>query len=377
MLPNHQQTVNILVVDDIEKNLIATEALLTRPGLNVLRASSGVQALELLLECEVALALIDVNMPHMDGFELAGLMRGNTRTAAIPLIFITAALQEPARAFRGYKAGAVDFLNKPVDPEILRSKVEVFVELYLQRRRAEQQAAELKKALDLNEMYNAVLGHDLRNPLQAVVNSAELIVQCAQQPEVASAGRLIRSSALRMGNMVSQLLDLARVRSGQGQLNLSESDYAGVCEQIVREYASSGADCTVRVTVEGDASGMFDHDRVSRILSNVIGNALQHRTPDTAVGVHVDGSQSDVVVIRVHNAGCIPDGEMERIFEPYHSGSRGRSGATNLGLGLYIVQQLVAAHGGGVVVRSTPQEGTRFDIRMPRVVHHQAAAGSS
>lgn len=368
------QPVHILVVDDIEKNLIATEALLSRPGLRVLRAASGVQALELLLVHEVALALIDVNMPHMDGFELAGLMRGNSRTSSIPLIFITAAMQEQSRAFRGYKAGAVDFLNKPVDPEILRSKVEIFVELYMQRKQAERHAAALEKALELNEMYNAVLGHDLRTPLQAVLNGAELVVHRAQQPEMVAVGRLIRSSTLRMTNMVNQLLEFARMRSGQTRLNLSESNYTEVCEQIVREHISDGNGQTIKISVDGDASGIFDHDHVSRILSNLIGNALQHRTADTAVEVNIDGKRSEHVTIRVRNEGCIPEGELERIFEPYHSGSANRFGSHNLGLGLYIVQQLVAAHAGEVAVRSSPAEGTVFDIRMPRVIPMSANA---
>ena len=377
MLPITEQPVHILVVDDIEKNLVATEALLSRPGLKVLRAASGVQALELLLVHEVALALIDVNMPHMDGFELAGLLRGNSRTAPIPLIFITAAMQEKSRAFRGYQAGAVDFLNKPVDPEILRSKVEVFVELYVQRKQAERHAAELKKALELNEMYNAVLGHDLRTPLQAVLNGAELVVHRAQQPEMASVGRMIRSSAVRMGNMVNQLLDLARVRSGKIDLNLSESDYAAVCEQIVGEYSADGSGRAIRLDVTGNACAIFDHDRVSRILSNLIGNALQHRANGSAVVVSIDGSRAERVVIRVQNEGCIPEGELEHIFEPYHSGSRTRSGSHNLGLGLYIVQQLVAAHAGKVTVRSCLEDGTIFDISMPRVIPIPAGAGAT
>lgn len=367
MLPTLQEPVNILVVDDIEKNLVATEALLARPGLRVLRASSGEQALELLLDHEVALALIDINMPYMDGFELAGLMRGNSRTATIPLIFVTAAMRESSRAFRGYKAGAVDFLNKPVDPEILCSKVDVFVELYTQRKRAELQAAELKKALELNEMVNAVLGHDLRTPLQAVINGAELVVHRAQEPDVVAAARLVRSSAVRMGSIVTQVLDLARVRSGQVHLNLSQGNYRDVCEQIVREYTSDGTEHAIRLAVEGDTNGVFDLGCVSRILANLVGNALQHRSRETVVEVSVDGTQAEHVVVSVRNEGCIPEGDLEHIFEPYRSGKRS-AGSHNLGLGLYIVQQLVALHSGQVSVQSSAESGTVFDIRIPRTL---------
>ncbi|RYE63578.1 MAG: response regulator, partial [Oxalobacteraceae bacterium] len=158
-----RQDIHILVVDDVEQNLVAIEALLTRPGVTVLKADSGVAALEILLVQEVALILLDVQMPNMNGFELAELVRGNPHTRHIPLIFVTAAINEPQRSFRGYQAGAVDFLHKPVEPDVLRSKVNVFVELFAQKKQLSAQLDELRQALHVNEMFTAVLGHDLRN----------------------------------------------------------------------------------------------------------------------------------------------------------------------------------------------------------------------
>jgi PAS domain S-box-containing protein len=125
--------VSCLIVDDLEENLVALEGLLRREGLVLLKARSGMQALEILLKQEVALALIDVQMPEMDGFELAELMRGTERTRRVPIIFLTAGRADRQRKFRGYEAGAVDFLEKPLEPDILRSKAEVFFELYRQR----------------------------------------------------------------------------------------------------------------------------------------------------------------------------------------------------------------------------------------------------
>src|SRR4051812_19021216 len=172
-----ESNVGILVVDDVVQNLAAIEAVIRRPGLEVFKASSGTQALELLLVKDVALALVDVRMPNMDGFELAELMRGTERTREVPIIFMTAELHDPKRTFRGYEAGAVDFLHKPVDPNILKSKVGVFVELHSQRRRLSEQLAELRTALKLNETFAAVLGHDLRNPLNAISMSAEVLLR--------------------------------------------------------------------------------------------------------------------------------------------------------------------------------------------------------
>jgi CheY-like chemotaxis protein len=125
-----EKPINFLLVDDLEENLLALEALLQREGLTCLKARSGEEALELLLVHDVALALLDVQMPGMDGFELAEFMRGAMRTRHVPIIFLTAADRDSHLALRGYAAGAVDYLTKPFDPWVLRAKVSVFVELW-------------------------------------------------------------------------------------------------------------------------------------------------------------------------------------------------------------------------------------------------------
>src|SRR5580700_10884256 len=149
--------IKCLLVDDLEENLLVLAALLARHDVIVLTARSGSEALELLLVHDVALAFLDVQMPDMDGFELAELLRGSERTRHIPLIFVTAGTREQQRMFKGYDTGAVDFIHKPIEPRILQNKADVFFELYRQRR---QMALELKdrtEALRLNEMFSALL----------------------------------------------------------------------------------------------------------------------------------------------------------------------------------------------------------------------------
>src|ERR1035438_7539846 len=140
------EPIKFLLVDDKTENLFSLEAIIRREGLEVLLARSGSDALELLLVNDVSLALLDVQMPVMDGFELAELMRGTQRTKHVPIIFVTAGPRDPQRVFKGYESGAVDFLFKPIDPHILKSKADVFFELACQRR-------ELAKTLRLNEMF--------------------------------------------------------------------------------------------------------------------------------------------------------------------------------------------------------------------------------
>ena len=167
--------VTCLIVDDLEENLLVLKALLRRDDVELLTARSGVEALDLLLSHDVALALVDVQMPEMDGFELAELMRGSERTRHIPLIFVTAGAHDPRRVFKGYDTGAVDFLHKPIEPAILRNKAEVFFQLHRQKRQLEQELLQRTETLRMNEMFAAVLGHDLRSPLAAIVSAARVL----------------------------------------------------------------------------------------------------------------------------------------------------------------------------------------------------------
>src|SRR6202789_1689742 len=143
--------VYFLLVDDLEENLLSLEALLRRDGLVLLKARSGDEALELLLKNDVALAIIDVQMPGLNGFELAELMRGNERARRVPIIFVTAGNADSRRRFRGYEDGAVDFIHKPIEPDILRGKAGVFFELYRQRQQIAEQRDELKARSDALE----------------------------------------------------------------------------------------------------------------------------------------------------------------------------------------------------------------------------------
>jgi len=296
------------------------------------------------------------------------LIGDNRRARGIPRFFVTAGAHGPARTFRGYQTGAVDFLYKPFNPDILRSKVDVFIELYRQRRQLAAQLDELQQALRINEIFTAVLGHDLRTPLSAVNVGAGLIANASAQPSLVTAARMIQSSARRMERMINQVLEVAKTRAGKITLSLAADDYRAVCEELIRELATRRETRLIELKSDGDTSGMFDRERVAQILSNLIGNALRHGAPYTPVTGRIGGTQPERIAIRVHNEGHIPADQIKQIFEPYYSAQAGNSEHQGLGLGLYIVEQLVNAHRGAVTVRSTPAAGTEFELSLPRHV---------
>jgi signal transduction histidine kinase len=356
--------VHVLVVDDIEQNRLALSALLARTGVKVLNASSGAQALELLLKHDVALALLDVQMPEMDGFALAELMRGTGRTRHIPIVFLTAASQDVQRTFRGYDAGAVDFLYKPIESHVLDSKVRVFADLYLQRKQLERQNDELQRILTLNDMVAAVLTHDMRTPLAAIVMNAEIVQMRGQEQALQKASARIKSSSARMVRLIEQLLDFSRIRSGAVGLDVQPADLQSVCAAVVKDALQMFPETAVDLQCQGDLRGEFDADRMTKAFASLIGNAMKYSSGERPVGVHLDGRDPDRLRVSVNNAGVLPDEMLQYLVGPLCS-TQGKE-SIGLGLGLYIVDQFVRAHGGTITGRSNEDEGTVFEFSIPR-----------
>ena len=361
-MTSQTNAVKFLIVDDREENLIALEALLRRDGLEILQARGGEAALELLLQHDVALALIDVNMPDMDGFALAELMRGAQRTRHVPIIFVTASTQEQTREFRGYDAGAVDFLFKPLDPRILRHKTETFYQLHRQK-------LQLEETLRLAETFMAAVGHDLKTPLNAIALGTELILSSPDSTGHKRTAERIRSSSRRMQRMIDDLFDLARARLGSGiPIERSSVDIAVTTKRVVSEVetANPGISVTFDVAPDLDAVGEWDGDRVAQVVSNLLSNAIRHgkKGAPIAVGLANDGAAD--VALTVHNQGEVAPEVLPHLFAPFRSRTDHRARAEGLGLGLFIVDRIVHAHGGEIGVVSDAANGTTFRVRLPR-----------
>jgi signal transduction histidine kinase len=347
----------VLIVDDIEENLIAMRALLQRDDVVVHEARSGPEALELLLVTDVALAILDVQMPEMDGIELATLMRGAARTAKVPIIFVTASSASYGARFDGYEVGAVDFLLKPIDGRVLRSKVAVFLELHRQRRALESQ-------LRTNELMLAAIGHDLRNPLNAMMMGVELLRGSSLDDSQQRVLARVYSSGQRMVRLIDDLYDVARSRLGGGiELERKDGvDVAALVRAQVAEAQAAGAKLPIQVSDDGACVGRFDPDELARVFSNLLTNSLRHGDGSRPVSVRVQRSGGEIVV-SVENGGQIPATLLPRIWDPFQSGGPPPT-RTSLGLGLYVVRAIVEAHGGRTSV--TSQDGvTTFVVRLP------------
>ena len=360
--------IKCLLVDDVQENLIALEALLLqREGIEILKAQSGPEALELLLHhSDVALALLDVQMPDMNGFELAELMRGSERTRHIPLIFMTAGSREQNWQFRGYESGAVDFLYKPIDPHMLATKAQVFFELHRRKQALAHELHERTEALRINEMFMAVLSHDLRTPLMSITAAATVLKRQPEADKIEAMAERVLSSSQRMSGMIEDLLDVTRIRQAGGlALQPGPADMQALVERVLDEIRTSFPQRAIGCTLEGELAGNWDGERLCQVVTNLVGNAVHHGSETEPVQVLVDGRCPDTLVLEVANGGTIAPDLLPHLFDPFRGRERAPGRQQGLGLGLFIAHQIVRAHGGRIDVSS--QDGvTRFRVLLPR-----------
>ena len=354
----------ILVVDDTPANLLAMAGLLAGDGVQVLTAGSGPEALELLLQHEVALALLDVQMPGMDGPTLATLMRGTERTRLVPIIFVTAIDPDPLRRFQGYEAGAVDFVYKPVEPEVLRAKVAVFLSLYRQQRELDQRMRELERVAALNQMVIGSLSHDIRTPLAALMLNAELVARRAESPAVREAGCRIKSAIVMLGRQIDHLVSLASLGDGSLAPRIQAGDLLALVRQRVQCCLPGLEDAALlRIELDGAADAAFDPALVSQALDQMLMLVGAHRG-ESPVQVQIDGHARRLVLVRVSTPAVLPDAVQTHLFGsgPQQPGVAG----ARVGPGLAVVERIARSHGGSMIGRSRARDGTLFELMLPR-----------
>ena len=414
-----QPLVNILIVDDEPRNLAVLETVLDDPGYRLVRATSGEEALLALMAEEFAVLVLDVRMPGMSGFELAAMVKERRKTARIPIIFLTAYYNEDQHILEGYGTGAVDYLHKPVNPSVLRSKVAVFAELHRkgrmleeanrlllgeigERRNAEARLYELNQSLDRRvtertaelqasegrlmeanrrkDEFLATLAHELRNPLAPVRNAVEVLkLKGGEAKSLQWATNIIDRQVLALSRLIDDLMDLSRVSQGRIELRretISLNDVLSDAIETVRPLATAAKHELVAMLPNRGVAVNADRTRLAQAFVNLLSNAVKYTDPGGRIEVAVLLEKGSAVV-SVRDTGIgIPSEHLERVFEMFSQVesalSRSRGG---LGIGLALTERLVRMHGGTVKAQSEGLgRGSRFLVTLP--LSAEAAPGT-
>ena len=402
--------VKLLLVDDRPENLLALQAILEPLGQILVSAHSGDEALKYVLQHEFAAILLDVQMPDMNGFDVAQIIKSRERSRYIPILFLSAISKEDAYVFKGYSMGAVDYVFKPFNPDVLRSKVAVFVDLYLkqqqlmeqaemlaesQRRelelehRAELLEAEAKSAAQLTELnaklkerqekleeamgvrnrFYASMSHELRTPINAVIGYSTLMIDNIYGPlndkQREGLQRTLRA-ARHLLELVNDVLDLSKIEAGKIELALASVNVPSLIDDLfvtVRPLADEhGTELSFK-RPEKDITIVTDPRRVRQILLNLLSNAIKFGNKKP-IRVECTADEDGGVSIAVIDQGeGISLDDQHRIFEEFVQVSAHQQMGT--GLGLPISRRLAILLDGSLVVESEPGKGSVFTLRLP------------
>lgn len=383
----------VIIVDDVKDNLLALNALLDRTDVEIVQARSGSEALELMMKHEFCLALLDVQMPEMNGFELAELMRGTNRTKYIPIIFVTAAARNQRYVFRGYESGAVDFLVKPVDPFILNCKVSIFLELHQQKLELKRQLEELtksreeqvavmtqlndaktalEKSVNDREDFMSIASHEFKTPLttlklQSQIRSRNLLKADDNSFSREKLSVMFDSDNVQYGKLnrlIDDMLDVSRIISGKLSMDLEVFDLASVIKETIKRNNEifKFAECSIEVLSDKPIMVNMDRLRIEQVMTNLLTNAVRYGA-GKPISVLITSNIDNVLITVKDNGIGIAEENLKRIFMRFERATA--TAMTGLGLGLYIVSQIIEAHQGLIKVTSNIGEGSEFTVSLP------------
>lgn len=398
-----KKAIKILLVDDRPDNLMSMEIVLEKEGYTFAKATSGKDALKILLkEDDFSLILLDVKMPIMDGYETAELIYQREKFKQIPIIFITGQDYEEAAIFKGYKTGAVDYIRKPVNPQILRAKVAVFAELYKKNQLLKQREEELriinadlrhlnvdlenrvrdrtveleKLNADLRELnlskdkFLSVISHDLRNPLTALLASSEKLnrnIEKLNIRELKQLSDIIHRTSNKILNQLNELVDWAKKQREKTTFNPEKIHLLKGMDESIELLKTNAAQKKIILEnkIPTDIYVNADSLMLRSIVQNVVTNAIKYTPHGGCVTLSAESMNAMVeICIKDSGIGMTPEIK-ERLFERAGSTISGTDKEQGSGLGLLLVRDFVTQHGGTITVESEAGAGTMFKFTIP------------
>lgn len=377
------EKINILIVDDRPENIIALEALLQRNDINLISTTNPNEALRISWEKDIAIALVDVQMPEMDGFELVEILKSNPRTKDILIIFVTAISKETKYAVRGLNTGAVDYLYKPLDPFVTSAKVDSFIqfvrnqrEIKAKNKELETYQKELIKAKEeaeqgkrIKENFLANMSHEIRTPINGIIGLAHLLERTNLTEEQREMISLLEISSNSLLGVINDILDLSKIEAGKFRINRTPTDIGNICNSVINLLRIRAKEKKLNLDIELDSQlpshVLADSLRLNQILMNLIGNAIKFTSHGGVIlKVEIVDQKGNNIKVKfsVIDTGIgIATKNIDKIFETFEQADEQTTvkfGGT--GLGLSIVKNLAKLKGGYLEVFSEEGKGSTF-----------------
>ncbi|UTW13400.1 sensor histidine kinase [Marinobacterium rhizophilum] len=364
----------ILMVDDKPENLLVLERLLRHLPVELYRAASGNEALRLTLHHDFALALLDIQMPEMDGYELAELLRQEEKTAKMPFIFISAIYTEHINIFHGYEKGAFSYIVKPFKPEVLLNKVKLFIDMYEHEQELHRRTEELEAANKELEAFSYSVSHDLRAPLRAIDGFSQALMEDYgdQLGDVGSDYLArVRAAAQRMGTLIDALLSLSRIsRAG---LNRSSLDISALAESVMADIRGSDPDRKVELVIAPAAIVQADPHLIRAVLENLMNNAWKYsgKCQVAKIEFGLDLLNGETCYYVRDNGAGFDMAYADKLFGAFQRLHHEQE-YPGTGIGLATVQRIIHRHAGRIWAQAAVGEGATFYFTLPNGEGHGA-----